>query len=339
MTNKKVSRRGKSPKNIKKSKSPKKYQQKGGSRTTLTHTNKVDLRDIRQFLAKSDTQGTEKIEIIDSSSSSSNNFNIMTLFVVILLGIIGYLIYLNVQKSTELQESNNDLQNLANNKSKFHNILMDPEVNNALLEESEIIKKFKNNNKPKKRIIKRTRLNDPRYHPNSTITYDDGYRVVNKPSVVNNPNMVGIIDAVIDHNYERLVNPLLPPERSYVNTYGIPTNIPTRGISGGFQQVGSLHKTEVSNDDTQPGNNTKSVILPLFGQPTYPGSNKWNYYTTTDKNAMVKMTFKVGNKNSDDRHGVNELMTGDDIQIPEYNGKFDVKIYQFDQPKYIPVVY
>ena len=181
--------------------------------------------------------------------------------------------------------------------------------------------------------------NKEEYHGslNAHPQYSAGHRLVGPDA--DNAQVISMMGRVLDHNVERLINPLLPPERSYVSTYGIPTNIPSRGFSGGYQQVGSLNKTAVSDETTEPGNNNKSVILPLFGQPTYPGSHKWNYYTTTDKHAMVKMTFKVGGKDSDDRHGVNELMTGDQIQIPEYNGNFDVKVYQFDQPRYIPFVY
>jgi hypothetical protein len=217
---------------------------------------------------------------------------------------------------------------------------MDIDINNTLLQEANNIKKHKRRlaaNNARNNINRKTEqfhdIDEEDPHPQ----YNLAHRLVGPDA--NNPQSGSMFVPVLNHAIERIINPLLPPERSYVNTYGIPTNIPSRGFSGGYQQVGSLHKTSVSDTSTEPGNNNKSVILPLFGQPTYPGSNKWNYYTTTDKNAMVKMTFKVGNKDSDDRHGVNEIMTGDKVQLPEYNGDFDVKVYQFDQPRYIPFVY
>jgi hypothetical protein len=242
----------------------------------------------------------------------------MLMYVIIgLLLVIGVLVYMNIKQS-----------------EKTGRVQLDNAINNELLQEAEILK----NNKAKaKANIGNNKKEDYHSSLNAHPQYSAGHRLVGPDA--DNAHEISIMGRVLDHNVERLINPLLPPERSYVNTYGIPTNIPSRGFSGGYQQVGSLSKTEVTNEDTQPGNNNKSVILPLFGQPTYPGSNKWNYYTTTDKHAMVKMTFKVGGKDSDDRHGVNELMTGDQIQIPEYNGNFDVKVYQFDQPRYIPFVY
>lgn len=241
--------------------------------------------------------------------------NILMFIIISLLLVIGVLVYMNIKQSENTRL-----------------VQLDNAINNELLQEAEILK----NNKPKDTIIN-NKKDDYHSSLNAQPQYSSGHRLVGPDA--DNAQEISIMGRVLDHNIERIINPLLPPERSYVNTYGIPTNIPSRGFSGGYQQVGSLSKTEVSNKDTQPGNNNKSIILPLFGQPTYPGSNKWNYYTTTDKHAMVKMIFKVGGKDSDDRHGVNELMTGDQIQIPEYNGNFDVKVYQFDQPRYIPFVY
>ena len=64
---------------------------------------------------------------------------------------------------------------------------------------------------------------------------------INVPSLENqhrvpNLNEISYPNYLHQKNHERIINPLLPPERSYENTYGIPINIPTRGSSGGFQQ-------------------------------------------------------------------------------------------------------
>ena len=45
---------------------------------------------------------------------------------------------------------------------------------------------------------------------------------------------------LVDKDFQRVVNPLVPPERSYpyrINRVGVPINIPTRGVSSGYQQV------------------------------------------------------------------------------------------------------
>ena len=48
---------------------------------------------------------------------------------------------------------------------------------------------------------------------------------------------------IVDKDHQRIVNPLLPPERSYpyrINRVGVPVNVPTRGYATGYQQVGVL---------------------------------------------------------------------------------------------------
>jgi len=129
---------------------------------------------------------------------------------------------------------------------------------------------------------------------------------------------------VVNKDYERLVNPLLPPERSYNTTYRVPVNIPTRGVAQNYQQVG------VINDGDK--------ILPIYGRPRWPGASKWNYYTSTDGFQSVKLPVFAKNRDCQDTNGCDELYDGDKVEIPQY-GKgrdFDVSIYRLDQPYYIP---
>lgn len=154
-----------------------------------------------------------------------------------------------------------------------------------------------------------------------------------------NPSTSSFWGYLTAKNHERIINPLLPPERSYENTYGLPVNIPSRGFSGGFQQVGYLYKKDVANPDVPVGQDPNSVIIPLYGRPLWPGANKWNYYLNSDKFQAVKMAFQVQGRSSDDDHGVNELNNGDTVDLPAYNGKFEVNIYNYDKPRYIPFVY
>ena len=118
---------------------------------------------------------------------------------------------------------------------------------------------------------------------------------------------------------DRTVNPLLPPERSYEQTYGVPINIPTRGESGGFQQVGMLYKESI-------------------GKPIHPGSNKWSYYTSSDGHNSIKMPLSHKGKQCGQDYGCDELYDGDILSIPSYNGNFKVNIYKYDKPRYIPYV-
>ena len=149
-------------------------------------------------------------------------------------------------------------------------------------------------------------------------------------------------ESVQQHLYKkennRAVNPLLPPERSYEQTYGIPINIPTRGESGGFQQVGMLYKESIESEEREPGNNNSSQILGLYGKPIHPGSNKWSYYTSSDGHNSIKMPLTHKGKACDQEYGCEELYDGDMINIPSYNGNFKVNIYKYDKPRYIPYV-
>jgi hypothetical protein len=154
-----------------------------------------------------------------------------------------------------------------------------------------------------------------------------------------NPNLVSIGRYEARKNMERIINPLLPPERSYVNTYGIPVNIPSRGPFQSYQQVGILSKENIVDPDKMPGNNNESNILPLFGRPTYTGSNRWNYYTTSDKFQSVKLPINIDGRKCTDDLGCDELREGDMVKIPSYNGRFKVEIYDFDKPRYIPFAY
>ena len=150
---------------------------------------------------------------------------------------------------------------------------------------------------------------------------------------------------LVNKDYERVINPLLPPERRnhYIDphsvlmtTPGVPINIPTRGHTTGAQQVGALYKEESTDKNIKIGDNNEPVILPLFGMPTHNGSNKWSYYTSTDKFNQVKLPITNKSKECSLEYGCDELYDGDIINVPAYNGNFKVNKYQFDKPRYIP---
>jgi len=174
------------------------------------------------------------------------------------------------------------------------------------------------------------------------IKYDININSVNirddNPEIPNR-NKISYLQYEADKNMERVINPLLPPERSYSNTYGIPINIPSRGPLQSFQQIGILYKENIVDTDKLPGNNNDSNILPLFGRPTFNGSRRWNYYTSSDKFQNFKIPITRNGRKCSDDTGCDEIMNGDMIDIPSYNGKFRVEIYDYDSPRYIPYVY
>lgn len=135
------------------------------------------------------------------------------------------------------------------------------------------------------------------------------------------------------HDSRLLSNPLYPPLKR-----GIPINIETRESGGDYQQYGILSKNAINDEGETPGNNTDSVILPLYGKPTYRGSNKYLYYTETDKLNPVKIPVNYKNKDCTDDYGCEEIYDGDVVSIPSYNGDFNAKIYKLNKPRYIPYI-
>ena len=173
------------------------------------------------------------------------------------------------------------------------------------------------------------------------------YKNVTIDKVIYNYKPDRTSDYLVNKDRERIINPLLPPERrnSYIDPYshyivsdGVPINIPTRGPTGDMQQIGALYKVESSDETIRVGQNTEPVILPLFGSPTHNGSNKWIYYTSTDKFNQIKLPLKNKNRECNSEYGCDELYSDDKVEVPAYNGDFVVKKYEFDKPRYLPTV-
>jgi len=133
---------------------------------------------------------------------------------------------------------------------------------------------------------------------------------------------------LINKEHERLINPLLPPERSYNSTYSVPVNIPTRGFTSNYQQVGVL------SAETHQG----LKMLPLFGRPQWKGANRWNFYTSTDQYNSLKLPVYSKKRDCQDQIGCDELYDGDSVNIPQYGDhtQFKVSMYKLDSPTYIP---
>jgi hypothetical protein len=86
-----------------------------------------------------------------------------------------------------------------------------------------------------------------------------------------------------------------------------------------YQQVGIL----TSNDNNEP------IILPLFSKRANNHRDRWNYYTTTDKNTMLRLPISHDNMKCDDDIGCNEIYDGNTLYIEMYKGKtFTVTIYK-----------
>lgn len=259
------------------------------------------------------------------------HISLLLLVVVIVLLII---LFYKHQKNVSVDNSPNLLSNFENLGQKVRNNLNE--------------NKKENNKKLENKKVEEEK-------PNITINYHvNPTTKSNTPEVLDTQIPIPPINTstfLINKDYERVINPLEPPERRnfymqssglemerLVAPRGIPINIPTRGYTGGIMQVGVLHKEEVTDDSKKIGQNTEPVILPLFGRPTYNGSNKWSYYTSTDKMNQVKLPISNKNKVCNSEYGCDELYDGDTVSVPAYNGDFKVSIYEFDKPRYIPYV-
>jgi len=142
--------------------------------------------------------------------------------------------------------------------------------------------------------------------------------------------MATVIQRAHEHpttrDLNRSLNPLVPPIRR--NPYyeppmhlggpggpgGMPINIPTRGEMGPFSQMGYMY---LKGDST--------VMMPLYGRRTY--GNKHEYYTSHHHNPSVKIPVEV--------KGNEELSDGNCLRLPGYKGKFRVKLYPIDAPRYL----
>lgn len=205
--------------------------------------------------------------------------------------------YLN-QKINQIAQENNDIQ--YDNNDIHHD---NKDINNYVSKDiHNYVSKDINVNKDTKNEIENKHV----------IHQQNNYHIDTEPMYL------------VNKTYERIINPLLPPERSQPYRLGVPINIPTRGYEGDFQQVGILV------------NDKNDKVLPLYGKPTHMGSSKWLYYTATDKFRSLKLPISKHNKNCTEEYGCDELYNDDELDVTAFQEKFKVNLYTLDRPKYIP---
>jgi len=107
---------------------------------------------------------------------------------------------------------------------------------------------------------------------------------------------------------------------------GIPINIPTQSVETQYRQVGILTR---SNGD---GEN----ILPLMGRPLFTNRDKWNFYTMTDKNHMIKLPITYKGRSCTNEYGCDSMYNGDTVYVEGYNDAFNVTMYDNNVMRYIP---
>lgn len=93
-----------------------------------------------------------------------------------------------------------------------------------------------------------------------------------------------------------------------------------------YQQVGILTANET---DKEP------IVLPLFARKLRNNKDRWQYYTATDKNNMMRLPIRHDNAKCEDDIGCKEIYDGDSIFIEIYQGRtFTATIYKVDAPRY-----
>jgi len=130
-----------------------------------------------------------------------------------------------------------------------------------------------------------------------------------------------------------LLNPYEPPLRDdrifRIDTpdpRGVPINIRTQGVETDYRQVGFL---------TRKGAGT-NVILPLMGRPVLTNRDKWNFYTISEQNNMVKLPVTNKGRSCTNEYGCDNLYNGDTVYVDGYNDVFNVTVYENQTMRYIP---
>lgn len=106
---------------------------------------------------------------------------------------------------------------------------------------------------------------------------------------------------------------------------GMPVNVPTQSVDTNYRQIGIL--TRINGPET---------ILPLMGRPLFTNRDKWNFYTMSDKNNMIKLPIVNRGKSCTGEYGCDNLQNGDTVYVEGYNDAFKVTSYDNNQMRYIP---
>ena len=129
-----------------------------------------------------------------------------------------------------------------------------------------------------------------------------------------------------------LMNPYQPPLRDdrYFPSLGgdqrgIPINIPTQSVEANYRQVGILTRL-----------NGSEMILPLMGRPLFANRDKWNFYTMSDKNNMIKLPVTNKGRSCTNEYGCDNLYNGDTVYVEGYNDAFKATVYDNQVMRYIP---
>ena len=168
------------------------------------------------------------------------------------------------------------------------------------------------------------------FYTNNKISNSDSNKIIIKEKI--NPVMAPLYNDVYPQPKDVLIDPYIAPLRNNNisrgfswNSPGIPINIPTQGVESSYRQVGIL--TRITG---------KEQILPLMGRPLITNRDKWNFYTMTDKNNMIKLPVSHKGRSCTNEYGCDNIYNGDSVYVEGYNDAFKATVYDNDTMRYIP---
>jgi hypothetical protein len=88
-------------------------------------------------------------------------------------------------------------------------------------------------------------------------------------------------------------------------------NVPTQRIDD-YKNIGHL--------------NAGNTLLPLYGRQIHSGSQLWQYYTISDGNIPIHLSFEHQGRDCGSEYGCKELYDGDSVVVDEYGKTFNVNI-------------
>jgi hypothetical protein len=142
--------------------------------------------------------------------------------------------------------------------------------------------------------------------------------------IYNKPNTVTIIKEVHQiENSKQTAEAAPTPKTTEAPVY--PTKLPQYNDKN-YQQIGILTSNE---SDKEP------LILPLFSRRVNNHKERWNYYTASDNNHMMRLPISFDNMKCEDDIGCREIYDNDTLTIEIYKDRvFRATIYKIESPQY-----
>lgn len=132
----------------------------------------------------------------------------------------------------------------------------------------------------------------------------------------------------------QLMNPIAPPLR--LSSYRQLQSVHTRGPSSGYIQMGVLME-DIPEGGTE-GSTREKKMIPLYGEETYRGSNRYRYFTETDGFRSVKLPIQFKSRDCLEDQGCETIYDTDNVNVSGFTHPFKATIYKMEPIRYNPNV-